>query len=227
MDPKRVKVRRKARLSWLQVVIHILGWLPLAWIIVDFLTANLTINPIQEVTQRLGRSAAYFLIASLACTPLNTLFGWREMLKRRRALGLYAFLYASLHALMFIGVDYGFSLNVLNEVLLTKPYALMGMTAFLILVPLAITSFKWFMKKMGRGWTSLHRLVYLAAVVDVAHYAWAKKGNLLTLSGDILKPLILGLLLILLLVLRIPVVRKWISGLRQRFKARGRPSPAR
>ncbi|MFH2103998.1 MAG: protein-methionine-sulfoxide reductase heme-binding subunit MsrQ [Chloroflexota bacterium] len=206
----------------MQVSIHLLGWLLLARIVLDYYSNALTINPIQEVTQRLGRLAAYFLIASLAATPLHTLFGWREMLKRRRALGLYAFMYASLHALMFIGVDYGFNLGELNTILLKKPYALMGMTTFFILLPLAITSFKWFMKKMGRGWINLHRLVYLAALVDIIHFAWAKKGNLLALSGDILQPLLLGILVVLLLVLRIPPVRRWASGFRQKFSRQRR-----
>jgi methionine sulfoxide reductase heme-binding subunit len=85
------------------------------------------------------------------------------------------------------------------------------------LLPLAVTSFRWWMKTLGRNWHNLHRLVYLAAVLDILHYAWAKKGNLFTLSGDILRPFILGVLLAFLLAMRIPPVRRWASGMRQRW----------
>ena len=211
----------KPKITWLQVVILILGWLPLAWILFLYFTGRLSVNPIQDIEQRLGQFAVYFLIASLACTPMHTLTGWREPLKRRRALGLYCFLYASLHVLTFLGLDYGFNLQLILGIVLKKPYAFVGLTTFLLLLPLAITSFRWWQKKLGRKWTSLHRLVYLAGVLDILHYAWAKKGNLFTLSGDILQPLGWGLLLLLLLALRIPPVRRWAAGLRHRS---GRPA---
>ncbi len=208
--------RTKLKITWLQIVIHILGWLPLAWIIFDYFTGRLSVNPIQDIEQRLGRLAAYFLIASLACTPLYTLTGWREPFKRRRALGLYCFMYATLHVLTFIGLDYGFNLSLIIGIVLKKPYAFVGLATFILLLPLAVTSFRWWMKKLGRNWTNLHRLVYLAAVLDILHYAWAKKGNLFTLSGDIQRPLFLALLLIFLLVLRLPPVRRWVSELRHK-----------
>jgi len=206
--------RIKPKISWLQGVIHILGWLPLAWIPFAYFAGRLSVNPIQDIEQRLGHIAVYFLIASLACTPLNTLFGWREPLKRRRALGLYCFIYASLHVLTFTGLDYGFNLKLIGGIVLKKPYAILGVLTFILLLPLAVTSFHWWMKKLGRKWTNLHRLVYLAGVFDILHYAWAKKGNLFYLSGDIQQPLLWGLLLLLLLALRLPPVRRWASGLR-------------
>lgn len=208
--------RTKLKITWLQIVIHILGWLPLMWILYLYFSGKLSVNPIQDIEQRLGHIAVYFLIASLACTPLYTLSGWREPLKRRRALGLYCFMYASLHVLTFTGLDYGFNLQLIRGVVLKKPYAIVGLATFILLLPLAVTSFRWWMKKLGRKWTSLHRLVYLAGVLDILHYAWAKKGNLFTLSGDILRPLLWGLLLLLLLALRLPPVRRWASGLRQK-----------
>lgn len=208
--------RTKPKITWLQVVIHIIGWLPLVWISYAYFAGRLSVNPIQDIEQRLGRIALYFLIASLACTPLNTLFGWRELLKRRRALGLYCFMFASLHVLTFTGLDYGFNLLLIGGIVLKKPYAIVGFATFILLLPLVVTSFRWWMKKLGRMWTSLHRLVYLAGVMDILHYAWVKKGNLFTLSGDILRPLLWGLLLLLLLSLRLPPVRRWASRLRQK-----------
>ena len=204
------------RFPWLRVLVHLLGALPLAWIPYEYFAGRLSVNPIQDVEQQLGHTAVYFLMASLACTPLNTLFGWREPLKRRRALGLYCFMIASLHVLTFIGLDYGFNLQLIGGIVLKKPYAIVGLATFILLLPLAATSFRSWMKKLGRKWTNLHRLVYLAGVLDILHYAWAKKGNLFTLSGDILRPLLWGLLLLLLLALRIPPVRRWASSLRQK-----------
>jgi methionine sulfoxide reductase heme-binding subunit len=205
------------KITWLQIVIHILGWLPLAWLGFDFFTNRLSINPIQDIEQRLGDFAAYFLIASLVCTPINTLTGWREPIKRRRALGLYCFMYVCLHVLTFTGVDYGFKWQLIGGIVLQKPYAIVGLITGFLLLPLAVTSFRWWMKTLGRNWHNLHRLVYLAALLDILHFAWAKKGNLFRVSGDIIQPLILGLLLIVLLILRIPPVRRWATVQRQRL----------
>jgi sulfoxide reductase heme-binding subunit YedZ len=208
--------RPKSKITWLQVLIHILGWLPLVWIPSEYFAGTLSVNPIQDVEQQLGHVGVYFLIASLACTPLYTLTGWREPFKRRRALGLYCFMYVCLHVLTFTGLDYGFNLSLIGGIVLKKPYALVGLATFLLLAPLALTSFRWWQKRLGRKWTNLHRLVYLAGVLDIVHYAWAKKGDLFHLSGDILRPFLWGLLLLLLLALRIPPVRRWASSLRRR-----------
>jgi sulfoxide reductase heme-binding subunit YedZ len=186
----------------------------MAWIPFQFFTGRFSVNPIQDIEQQLGHTAVYFLVTSLACTPLYTLSGWREPLKRRRSLGLYCFMYASLHVLTFTGLDYGFNLQLILGIVLKKPYAILGFVTYLLLLPLAVTSFRWWMNKMGRRWTNLHSLIYLAAVLDILHYAWAKKGDIFRLSGDILRPLLWGLLVLLLLTLRLPPVRRWIGGLR-------------
>jgi methionine sulfoxide reductase heme-binding subunit len=208
--------RLKPKITWLQGSIHILGWLPLAWLIFEFFSGRLSVNPVQDIEQFLGRTAVAFLLASLACSPLYTVSSWREPLKRRRALGLYSFLYASLHVLAFIGLDYGFNLPWIGGIILKKTYAIAGLATFLILLPLAVTSFPIFQRRMGRKWTTLHRFVYLAGVLAILHYAWASKGSLFALQGDILKPLLAGLLLLLLLVLRLPRLRRRISGWRHR-----------
>lgn len=202
-----------------QIVIHFCGWFPLLITLYQVLTGNLTANPIQAVEQRLGRVALYFLIASLACTPIVTLTGWREPIKRRRALGLYAFMYASLHFIVFAGVDYGLDLPQLAKLTSEKPFILLGLTAGLILLALAITSFKWWMRQMGKGWQNLHRTIYLGGIIVVIHFAMARKANIATLSGDIIQPLIIGILLAILLLLRIPVIRRLASGLRQKLNS--------
>src|SRR5262244_2680103 len=112
------------RYTPLQVAIHIYGWSALVRLIIDFFNHNLTANPIQALEQRTGRHAITLLVLSLACTPMNTLFKWSEPLKRRRALGLYAFMYATIHVLIFINLDYGLAWSLLIQTILQKPYIL-------------------------------------------------------------------------------------------------------
>ena len=201
-----------------QILIHLSGWLPLVLTVAQVSTGNLTANPIQAVEQRLGRVAIYFLIASLTCTPIVTLTGWREPIKRRRALGLYAFMYASLHFIVFAGLDYGFDVQQIAKLISEKTFILLGITAGLILLALAVTSFTWWMRRMGKGWQNLHRTIYLGGIIVVIHYAMARKANISSLSGDIIQPLIIGILLAILLLLRVPAIRKFASGLRHKVK---------
>jgi len=205
---------RNVRVDALRLLVHLSAWLPLAWILWDYLNENLTVNPIQTVQQRLGRIALTLLLSSLACTPLQVITGWRGALRVRRALGVYAFLYAVAHFLVLVGIDYQFNLELLRKDLAGKPYIWVGAGAFAVLAPLAATSFPWWMRRLGKNWKRLHRLVYLAAPLVVIHYAWAKKGSLTSLAGDITLPLASGLLVVLLLAVRIPAVRRWIVGLR-------------
>ena len=205
--------------SILQISIHVIAWTILGITIIQWMAGDLSANPIQAAEQRFGRIALYFLTASLACTPLVTLTGWREPIKRRRALGLYAFMFAVLHFFIFSVIDYGSDINQIAQLTEQKPFILLGITAGLILLALAITSFTWWMRQMGRGWQSLHRTVYLAALIVIIHYAMARKANILTLSGDILPPLVIGIIVILLLSLRIPFLRKSAARLRQKINA--------
>jgi sulfoxide reductase heme-binding subunit YedZ len=209
--------RPRQRFNWLRVVVHILGWLPLVILLYDLFTNHLTINPIQEIEQRLGRTAVYFLAATLAVTPTYTVTGWRGILKRRRALGLYSFLYASLHIVIFIGLDYGFQLSQVYDLVIHKLYLLVGTLAMLMLIPLAATSFDYFMRSMGKRWKQLHWLIYPAALVVDLHYALAQKGDLFTLRGNILKPLLWGIFIVTLLILRLPPVRRWFSTNRRKL----------
>jgi sulfoxide reductase heme-binding subunit YedZ len=202
-----------------QITIHLFGWLPLIFTLIQVLTGGMTVNPIQAVEQRFGRVALYFLVASLACTPIVTLTGWREPLKRRRALGLYTFLYAALHFTVFFAIDYGLDVKQVAQLTTEKPFILLGLTAGIILLALAVTSFKWWMRQMGKGWQSLHRTVYLAGLIVVVHYAMAKKANIATLRGDIVQPLLIGAILLILMLLRIPTIRRWAAEIRQRVNA--------
>ena len=189
-----------------QIAAHIGSLIPLTLLIWDFFTHHLTANPIQDITFRTGKAALVLLVLSLACTPLNSLFGFKSALKVRRALGLYAFLYVCLHFLTFL-TDYTFDPALLYEAIFEKRYALVGFSAFLILLPLAITSMQWWMKKLGKNWKRLHRLVYVAGLLAVIHYVWLVKS-------DIREPLAYGGVVVLLLAARIPAFKKAVMKLR-------------
>ena len=205
------------RYTPLQIAIHIYGWSALVLLLIDLFTGNLTANPIQALEQRTGRHAITLLVLSLACTPLNSLFGWRELLKRRRALGLYAFLYATLHVIIFVDIDYGLAWSLIIQNIIEKQYIIFGAITFLLLVPLAFTSFDIWKKRLGKNWKRLHQIVYLIAPIAVLHYALGKKGDFFALQGEIIRPLIYAGIVTLLLVMRIPPVRKALASLRDRI----------
>lgn len=200
----------------LQIAIHLYAWSALAWIAIELLSGSFSINPIQELEQRTGRHAITLLVMSMLCTPLNMLIKYPELLKRRRTLGLYALMYATIHVLIFVNLDYGLAWSLIARTIFEKPYILVGATAFLMLIPLGITSFDVWKVRLGKNWKRLHQTVYLIGPLAVLHFAWSKKGDIFTLSGDIVRPLIYGLVLAIFLILRIPVVKKYIASLRTR-----------
>jgi sulfoxide reductase heme-binding subunit YedZ len=210
----------RIKLTPLQILVHLLAWGLAAWLAWDAWTGNLTVNPIQAATQRTGKYALVLLVLSLACTPLNTLFGLRQALTVRRALGLYAFMFAATHFAIFIWIDYGFEWEFIRAEIIDKRFILVGAAALTILTLLAATSFQWWMKRLGKRWKSLHRLVYLAAPLVVLHYAWARKGDLFRLQGDILQPLAFGVVVALLLLARLPALRKRAVKLRGQLQKR-------
>lgn len=211
-------MRLTKRYTPLQLLVHLGAWIPLAWLVMEAITDNLTANPIQHIEQRTGRAAISLLFLSLSATPLHSLFGWKEPLQRRRALGLYAFMYATIHVIIFADLDYGLAWSLILETVFQKPYILVGATAFLLLIPLAITSFDIWKMRLRKNWKRLHQMVYIIAPLVVLHYAWGKKGNFFALQGDILLPLIYGLILLLLMSLRIPALRRFLASARTRLR---------
>jgi sulfoxide reductase heme-binding subunit YedZ len=197
----------------LQIAIHIYAWSGLVLLLFDVITGNLSPNPIQDIEQRTGRHAITLLVLLLLCTPINTVFKWSEPLKRRRALGLYTFMYAAIHVAIFAGLDYGFIWNIIIKELVEKPRLIVGATAFLLLIPLAVTSFDVWKKRLGKNWKRLHRAVYLIAPLVVLHYLWSKKGDILSLQGEVLKPMTYGLIIAVFLLLRIPPIKKAITSI--------------
>jgi sulfoxide reductase heme-binding subunit YedZ len=197
--------------QWLRITVHVGSLIPLAVLVWSYFNDQLTADPIRAILLRTGKTALILLMLSLACTPINTLLGFKQVLKVRRALGLYAFLYATIHFLVFVGLDYGFDPDLLKQALLDRPYALVGFAAFLILLPLAITSTKGWMKRLGQLWKKLHQWVYLAALLGIVHFVWLVKA-------DIREPLVYGAIVVLLLIFRIPRVRQVVSRIRNRSR---------
>ena len=136
-------------------------------------------NPIDSLTNQTGTLAIRMLLISLALTPLRHLLKQTWPLRYRRMLGLFAFFYASLHVSVYLVLDQQLSLHFILEDLVKRPYILAGTTAFLLLLPLAITSTRKMVKRLGRKWLLLHRGVYLASTAAVVHYVWLAKGDLL------------------------------------------------
>ncbi len=198
--------------SILRLAMHVGAWLPFALLVLDYFTNNLTINPIQAATQRTGRTAITLLTLTLACTPLRTLTGIPLFGSYKKPLGLYAFFYAVIHFLIFTVWDYGLVSSRILRQFVEKPYLWLGLTGLVILTLLALTSNRWWKTKMKQNWKKLHRLVYAAGVIVVIHDFLAQKADLTRLQGNVILPLIYGVLVITLLVLRIPVVKRLLSG---------------
>jgi len=204
---------------WLRWGVHVAALTPLAVILFLAWQGRLTANPIQDITLRTGQTALVLLVLSLSITPLYTAFTIKELLPLRRRLGLYAFFYAVLHFLIFIGLDYGFDPELLKEAIFEKRYALVGFAAFLILLPLAVTSTKGWMRRLGKRWKALHRWVYAAAVLVIVHYVWLVKS-------DIRTPLLYGAVVAILLILRAPAVARRVRQLRQTRRSQQPRRPA-
>jgi sulfoxide reductase heme-binding subunit YedZ len=195
------------RRTGIQLVTHAAALTPMGLLLFDWFQNNLTANPIQAATLRTGKTALVLLIISLAITPLNTLFGLRELIPLRRWLGLYAALYVGVHFFIFIGVDYAFDFGLLKDALFEKRYALVGLAAGLLLIPLVLTSTRGWQRRLGKKWKRLHRFFYISAFLATVHYAWLVKSGVRV-------PLVYMAIVVLLLVLRLPPVRTAASRFR-------------
>lgn len=207
--------RRQESLRYqINVLVHFGGVLPLILLLGAYNRGELGFNPVESILQRTGRTAVIFLLLSLACTPLNRLFKLPMIGRLRKPLGLYAALYAALHFATFAIWDYGLQFDLIWNEILDKPFIIIGVAALVILIVLAATSFRFWQRKLGKGWVRLHRLTYVAGALVVVHYLLAVKGDLLTLRGNYTAPLIAGGTLIVLLILRLPFVTRFLQNRR-------------
>jgi sulfoxide reductase heme-binding subunit YedZ len=184
----------------IQLVTHAAALTPMGLLIFDWYRNDLTANPIQAATLRTGKTALVLLTITLAITPLNTLFGFKQLIPVRKWFGLYAACYVAVHFFIFIGIDYSFDFGSLKDALFNKRFALVGLASGLLLIPLVITSTRSWQRRLGKNWKRLHRFVYLGAFLATVHYTWLVKS-------DIRAPLVYMAVVVLLLVLRIPQIR--------------------
>ena len=179
---------------YIKPLVFILCLIPLVLGIWDGVTDQLGANPIEEITHRTGDWTLRLLLLPLAATPARRLFSWSWPLRVRRMLGLYVFFYACLHMLTYFVLDQFFDWDEILKDIIKRPYITIGFSAFVLLIPLAITSTNAMMRRLGKRWGQLHQLVYVIAVFGILHYLWLVKA-------DYLQPLIhAGILLVLLLL---------------------------
>ena len=186
---------------WIKVAVFVACLTPLAMLAWDAYTQNLGANPIEKITHSTGDWTLRFLLITLSITPARKLLGLSQLIKFRRMLGLYAFFYGSLHFLTYIWLDKFFNLHEMIADIEKRKFITVGLTAFTLLIPLAITSTTgWIRRLGGKRWQMLHRLIYISAICGVIHYLWLVKA-------DIRKPLEYGAILTILLSYRVVV---WI-----------------
>ena len=173
---------------------------PMAWLVWDIFAGNLSANPIEDIRNRTGIWTLRFLMITLSVTPLRRIIGWPSLIRFRRMLGLFAFFYAFVHFITYIWLDQAFAWDeIVKDMISKRPFILSGVASFVLLIPLAITSTKkWIGRLGGKRWQMIHRLIYLSAIVGVLHYYWRVKL-------DIARPLAYGAVLAVLLGLRVTV----------------------
>ena len=173
--------------------------LPFVRLALFALTDRLGANPIEFITRNTGDWTLYFLCIALAVTPLRRLTGWNWLIKLRRMLGLFVFFYAVLHFMTFLWFDHFFDVQEMLNDVVKRPFITVGFIAFLLLIPLAVTSTNAMVKRLGgRRWQWLHRLVYLIAPLGILHFWWMKAGK-----HDFSQPILFGVIVASLLLLRV------------------------
>ena len=210
-------MRKLLATKWAKVVVFALSLAPFLWIGWRTYRGELTANPVEFYQHETGDWTLRFLVFALCITPFRKLFNLPELIRFRRMLGLFAFFYVCLHFLTYLGPDQSFSLSGMLKDVAKRPFVTVGFAAFVLLIPLAITSTAgWIRRLGGKRWQMLHRAVYASAVLGVIHYYWLVKS-------DVRKPLFYGALVAILLAWRI-----WLWASKKKAPATvAQPSPAR
>ncbi|MEX2467112.1 MAG: protein-methionine-sulfoxide reductase heme-binding subunit MsrQ [Gemmatimonadota bacterium] len=186
----------------LKTVLWLGALAPAAWLVAGLIQGRLGPNPIETLTLVTGTTALVLLLVTLAVTPLRRLTGWNPLIRLRRPLGLFAFFYVVCHFSVWFVFDMVFNPRWMIEDIIQRPYITVGFAAFLLLIPLAVTSTKGWIRRLGKRWTKLHRLAYLATALAVVHYFWVVKA-------DTRLPFIFAVILVILIATRIPLARSW------------------
>jgi len=197
--------RRAVRI--LKVVMWLGALAPGAWLLSGVYQGALGANPIERLTHVTGMTALILVMLTLAVTPVRRLTGWNAVIQLRRPLGLFAFFYALVHFCIWFVFDMVFNVTWMIEDIAVRPFITVGFTAFLLMIPLAVTSTRGWIRRLGKKWAKLHRLVYAVGVLGVVHFYWFVKA-------DTRLPLLFAAILFVLLAARIPRVRRAASQLR-------------
>lgn len=184
---------------WLAIIKLLISFAAIAYLI--YLSLGLVFdylgpNPVEILTHTTGDWGLYFLLLTLCITPLRRHFHWQKLIQLRRFLGLWSFAFISLHLFIYILFDHFFDVNSIISDIVERPYIAVGFAAFVIMLPLAFTSFRFLQRKMGRSWGKLHKTIYLLGILALIHYWWLTKA-------DFLIPIICVLVLMLLLCDRV------------------------
>ena len=168
---------------WIKVPVFLLCLVPAALLVRGMLTGSLGANPAETIQLQTGRWAFKFLLLTLSITPIRRVTKWNPIIQYRRMLGLFAFFYATLHFAAYWAFDLSFAFGAMLADVAKRPFITFGFTAFLLMVPLALTSTKGWIRRLGKRWTLLHRLIYVSAVCAAIHFAWKVK----VFAGDPVK----------------------------------------
>ena len=182
--------------KYLKKIVFILSLIPIFFIIYQIITDQLGPEPIKEITHHTGKWTLYFIVITLAMTPLKKITKLNIWINYRRMFGLFIFFYASVHLMTYVGLDYRFDLTSIGDDIIKKKYIFIGFSAWLLLIPLTLTSNKWMMKFLKHKWKNLHRLIYLISLFGAIHYLWLVKR-------DLTEPLIFLTIILILLAFRI------------------------
>ncbi|MPW22876.1 protein-methionine-sulfoxide reductase heme-binding subunit MsrQ [Paraburkholderia sp. CNPSo 3157] len=194
-----------------KIAVFVAALYPFARIMLFGFTDRLGANPIEFITRSTGLWTLVFICITLAVTPLRKLTGWNALLRFRRMVGLYAFFYAALHFTTYFWFDKWFDLAEIVKDIGKRPFITVGFAAFVLLIPLAVTSPKAMVRKLGRRWQTLHRAIYLIAALAILHFWWMKAGK-----HDLILPKIYGVIVIALLGWRL------LAWARDRIRQRAR-----
>jgi sulfoxide reductase heme-binding subunit YedZ len=209
-------------LGWIKAALFAVSLVPFLRLFVLGFQDRLGANPIEFVTRSTGWWALTFLCITLAVTPLRRLTGWQALIRLRRMLGLFAFFYASVHFVTYVWFDQWFSVPDIVADVWKRPFITVGFTAFVLLIPLAVTSTNRMMRRLGRRWSQLHRLVYAIVLLGLLHFWWIKGGK-----NDLAEPtLFAGIVAVLLAARLVPWWRRRAAGDQSRSRDSGRSKSA-
>ena len=177
MPTRRRPADTRRRIRFLKTAIWLTGLGPVVWLAVGFLRGTLGVLPIDTIILVEGRWTLVFLLATLAVTPARRLTGWNSVVRVRRLLGLFAFFHACVHFLAYAGIDQLFALRYIIQDVLDRRYITAGFAALVLMIPLAATSTRGWIRRLGKRWRKLHRLVYVAASAGVLHFYWKVRAD--------------------------------------------------